>query len=118
MTDVWFCFVQLHILDPLLSLEMITNTILSASGAALTFADIDGNLLQFATETCPCKRAFAWHAEEALHFGKAVGWPAASLLTVPPSAWSSDTSDLSIRNRYFHDLLELQAATPSDEGVA
>ena len=64
----------------------------------------------------PAKRAFAWHAEEALHFGKAVGWPAASLLTVPPSAWSSDTCDSSIRDRYFHDLLELQAASVSDQG--
>ena len=111
----WFCGVQLHILDPSLSSEMINNTILSASGAAVKFADIDGTALQFVTETRPAKRAFAWHAEEALHFGKAVGWPAASLLTVPPSAWSSDTCDSSIRDQYFHDLLELQAASVSDQ---
>lgn len=91
------------------------NTILSASGAAVKFADIDGTALQFVTETRPAKWAFAWHAEEALHFGKAVGWPAASLLTVPPSAWSSDTCDSSIRDQYFHDLLELQAALVSDQ---
>ena len=74
------------------------NTILNASGAAVKFADIDGTALPFVTETPPAKRAFAWHAEEALHFGKAVGWPAAFLLTVPPrpSAWSSDTCDSSI----------------------
>lgn len=110
-----FCGVQLHILDPSLGSEMINNTILNASGAAVKFADIDGTALQFVTETRPAKRAFAWHAEEALHFGKAVGWPAASLLTVPPSAWSSDTCDSSIRDRYFHDLLELQAASVSDQ---
>ncbi|DBA95588.1 TPA: hypothetical protein ACH3X3_013437 [Trebouxia sp. C0006] len=111
----WFCGVQLHILDPSLGSEMINNTILNASGAAVKFADIDGTALQFVTETRPAKRAFAWHAEEALHFGKAVGWPAASLLTVPPSAWSSETCDSSIRDRYFHDLLELQAASVSDQ---
>ena len=110
VTDIWFCFVQLHILHPSLGAEMIHNTILNASGDAVKFTDIDGNLLQFATEARPSKRAFAWHAEEALHFGKAVGWPAASLLTVPPSAWSSDTCDSSICNRYFHDLLELQGS--------
>ena len=110
----WFCGVQLHVLDPSLGSEMINNTILNASGAAVKFADIDGAALQFVTETCPAKRAFAWHAEEALHFGKAVGWPAASLLTVPPSAWSSDTCDSSIRDQYFHDLLKLQAASVSD----
>ncbi|KAA6429218.1 MAG: hypothetical protein FRX49_00614 [Trebouxia sp. A1-2] len=104
----------LHVLDPSLGSEMINNTILNASGAAVKFADIDGAALQFVTETCPAKRAFAWHAEEALHFGKAVGWPAASLLTVPPSAWSSDTCDSSIRDQYFHDLLKLQAASVSD----
>ncbi|KAA6425416.1 MAG: hypothetical protein FRX49_04909 [Trebouxia sp. A1-2] len=100
----------LHILDPSLSSEIVNNTILNASGAAVKFADIDGNALQFVTETRPAKRAFAWHAEEALHFGKAVGWPAASLLTVPPSAWSSDTCDSGIRDQYFRDLLELQAS--------
>lgn len=105
----------LHILDPSLGSEMINNAILGASGAAVKFADIDGTALQFVTETRPAKRAFAWHAEEALHFGKAVGWPAASLLTVPPSAWSSDTCDSSIRDQYFHDLLELQAASVSDQ---
>lgn len=115
----WFCGMQLHILDPSLRSEMINNTILNASGAAVKFADIDGTVLQFVTEIRPAKRAFAWHAEEALHFGKAVGWPAASLLSVPPSAWSSDTCDSSIRHRYFHDLLELQAASVSvqDEGL-
>ncbi|KAL0020581.1 hypothetical protein WJX77_005535 [Trebouxia sp. C0004] len=106
---------MLHILDPSIGSEMINNTVLSASGAAVAFSDIDGNLLRFATETRPCKRAFAWHAEEALHFGKAVGWPAASLLAVPPSAWSSDTCDSSIRSRDFRDVLELQAATTSDQ---
>ena len=111
----WFCGVQLHILDPSLGSEMINNTILNASGAAVKFADIDGTALQFVTETRPAKRAFAWHAEEALHFGKAVGWPAASLLTVPPSAWSSDTCDSSIRDQYFHDLLEMQVASVSDQ---
>ena len=111
----WFCGMQLHILDPSLGSEMINNTILNASGAAVKFADIDGAALQFVTETRPTKRAFAWHAEEALHWGKAVGWPAASLLTVPPSAWSSDTCDSSIRDQYFHDLLELQAAAVSDQ---
>ena len=111
----WFCGVQLHILDPSLGSEMINNTILSASGVAVKFADIDGTALQFVTETRPAKRAFAWHAEEALHFGKAVGWPAASLLTVPTSARSSDTCDSSIRDQYFHDLLELQAASGSDQ---
>ncbi|KAL3137348.1 hypothetical protein ABBQ32_006880 [Trebouxia sp. C0010 RCD-2024] len=107
---------MLHVLDPSLGSEMIYNTILTASGATVKFADIDGNLLHFATEARPAKRAFAWHAEEALRFGKVVGWPAASLLTVPPSAWSSDTCDSSIRDRYFHDLLELQAETTSDQG--
>ena len=111
----WFCGVQLHILDPSLDSEMINNTILDASGAAVKFADIDGTALQFVTETRPAKRAFAWHAEEALHFGKAVGCPAASLLTVPASAWSSDTCDSSIRDQHFHDLLELQAASVSDQ---
>ncbi|DBA86962.1 TPA: hypothetical protein ACH3X2_000353 [Trebouxia sp. C0005] len=47
----WFCGVQLHILDPSLSSEMINNTILNASGAAVEFADIDGTALQFVTET-------------------------------------------------------------------
>ena len=98
---------------------MIDNTILNASGAAVKFADIDGTVLQFVTGTRPAKRAFAWHSEEALHFGKAVGWPAASLLTVHPSAWSSDTCDSSICDQYFHDLLELQAASvyDQDEGL-
>ncbi|DBA86961.1 TPA: hypothetical protein ACH3X2_000353 [Trebouxia sp. C0005] len=41
----------LHILDPSLSSEMINNTILNASGAAVEFADIDGTALQFVTET-------------------------------------------------------------------
>ena len=41
--------------------------------------------------------------------------PAASLLTVPHSTWSSDTCDSSIRDQYFHDLLELQAASVSDQ---
>ncbi|KAA6421018.1 MAG: hypothetical protein FRX49_09157 [Trebouxia sp. A1-2] len=43
----------LHILDPSLSSEMINNTILNASGAAVEFADIDGTALQFVTETSP-----------------------------------------------------------------
>ena len=111
----WLHCVQVHILDPLLVSEMINKSILSNSGAAIRFADIDGNLLQFATEARPAKRAFAWHAEEALQFGKAVGWPAAFLLTVPPSAWTSETCDSSIRDRYFQDLLELQAATTLDQ---
>lgn len=106
---------QLHVLDRALGSEIINNNILHASGATVKFADIDDKTVQFATEARPAKRAFAWHAEEALHFGKAVGWPAASLLSVPPSAWSSDTCDSSIRDRYFHDLLELQAATTSDQ---
>ena len=109
------CGLQLHILDPSLGSEMVHKTILNASGAAVKFADIDGTALQFVTEIRPAKRAFAWHAEEALYFGIAVCWPAASLLTVPPSAWSSDPCDSSIRDRYFRDLLELQAASVSDQ---
>ena len=41
----WFCAGQLHILDPSLGSEIINNTIFSASGAAVKFADIDGTAL-------------------------------------------------------------------------
>ena len=105
----------MHILDPSLGAEIISNIILSDSGAASRLEDINGNQLQFVTEARPAKRAFAWHAEQALRFGRSAGWPAASLLTVPPSAWSSDTCDSNIRDRYFQDLLELQVAEVPDE---
>ena len=95
-------------LDPSLGSEIVSNTILSDFGAAIRFADINGKQLQFVTEARPAKRAFAWHAEQALRFGRTAGWPAASLLTVPPSAWSSDACNSGIRERYFQDLLELQ----------
>ena len=106
----------MHILDPSLNSELNNNTILSDSGAAIRFADINRNQLRFVTQVRPAKRAFAWHAEEALHFSRAAGWLAASSLTVPPSAWSCDTCDSSIRDRYFQDLLKLQAAAVPDQG--
>ncbi len=49
----WFCGLQLHILDPSLGSEMINNTILNASGAAVKFADIDGTALQFVQKHAP-----------------------------------------------------------------
>ena len=54
----WFCGAQLHVLDPSLVSEMINNTILNASGAAVKLADIDGAALQFVTETRHAKQAF------------------------------------------------------------
>ena len=95
---------------------MINNTILNADGNVVRFQDVDGELLQFATEARPAKRAFAWHAEAALRLGKGFGWPAAFALTVPGGAWGSDTCDSSIRNQYFRDVLQLQGlATPTSE---
>ncbi len=99
-----FCPVQVHILSPDLSPKMVHNSIRDdATNAPITFEDLDGQLLRFATEARPAKQAFAWHAEGALRIGKALGWPAASRHTVPRVAWSSETCDSAIRERYFHD---------------
>jgi len=77
--------------------------------------DLDGTVLQFATAARPAKRAFAFHAEMGLHYGSDKKWPAATKLHIPSFAWSSETCDSEIRERFFGDLMELSsAATASD----
>ena len=89
---------------------MISNNIKNADGVPIRFAELDGTLLQFATEARPAKRAFAWCAEQGLRYAKKVGWAAAAHLAVPPIAWGSDTCDAGIRDRFFGDALALQSA--------
>ena len=89
--------------------QMINNDIQDADGSPIRFADLEVTLVKFATEARPLKRAFAWYAEQGLRHARKVGW-AATQLTVPPTAWGSETCDAGTRDRFFGDALALQSA--------
>lgn len=97
----------MHILDPTLGPEMLNHDIKSADGSVIRFAELDGTSLNFATEARPAKRAFALHAQAGLRFARKVGWAAAINLSVPPTAWGSDTCDAGIREQFLSDAISL-----------
>ncbi len=110
------CFMQTHILDLELGDSMVHDEIKDSTGRTIKFEDLDGTVLQFATAACPAKRAFAFHAEMALHYGSDKKWPAATKLHIPSFAWSSETCDSEIRERFFRDLMQLSSlATASSD---
>lgn len=98
---------KIHILDPQLGPKMVHAEV---KDCQIKFQDLDGTVLQFATAARPAKRAFAWHAEMAVRFGSDKQWSAATTLAVPPFAWSSETCDSEIRERFFGDLMGLSSA--------
>ena len=106
---------QIHILDPQLGPKMVHAEVKDSTGCQIKFQDLDGTVLQFATAARPAKRAFAWHAEMALRFGSDKQWPAATTLAVPPFAWSSETCDSEIRERFFGDLMGLSSAATTPD---
>ena len=106
---------QIHILDPQLGPKVVHAEVKDSTGRQIKFQDLNGTVLQFATAARPAKRAFAWHAEMALRFGSDKQWPAATTLDVPPFAWSSETCDSEIRERFFGDLMGLSSAATTPD---
>ncbi len=90
---------QIHLLDPQLHNHTITGSI--------RFRDLEGKLLQFQTSQRPAKRAFAFHAQVALHHARGRRWPAAQRISVPEHAWSSEGCPKDLQERYFVDQLQL-----------
>ena len=106
---------QIHILDPQLGPNMVHAEIMDPTGRQIQFQDLDGTVLRFAMAARPAKRASAWHAEMALQFGSDKQWPAATTLDVPPFAWSSETCDSEIRERFLRDLMGLSSAATTPD---
>ena len=97
-------------MDPVLGPQGISNNIKNGDGMHIRFAELDGTLLQFATQARPAKQAFAWCAEQGLRYAKKVGWAAAAHLAVLQIAKGSETCDTGVWNRFSGDALALQSA--------
>jgi hypothetical protein len=94
---------QIHVLNPALLENSSAKYITGNDGKSRTWAEINGQLLQWWGPNRPSRRLCGFHATLAIKRAEVERWLDKDSLVVPAAAWESPTFDRGLMDAFLRD---------------